>query len=112
MRHIALVFLFFYLHIHCMENIFDIKQITYDNECHHHVQEYRMGNILVSQTTDPLGNVLHHAGKIIRVDDDDQILGPETAQSTFTKLTHLIEVQRQFLAQRAERHHKILGIKG
>lgn len=98
--------------IFCMEDFFGIKQISYQNEHGHHVREYRLGNILVSQTMDTAETILNYAGKIILEDTDNQILGPQAAQSTFTKLTQLLETEKQLLAQKAARKKEIFAIKG
>lgn len=108
----SLLLFFLYTNSYCMEDFFGIKQISYQNEHGHHICEYRLGNILVSQTMDTTQNILNYAGKIILEDTDNQILGPQAAQSTFTKLTQLLETEKQFLAQKAARKKEIFAIKG
>lgn len=103
---------FFVPHAYGMEDLFGIKQISYQNEFRHYVQEYRMGNIFVSQTTDTQGNILKHTGKILRENSGEHLLESETAQSTFAKILYLLEAEKQLLAKKAERTNQILGVKG
>lgn len=112
MKEITLAFIFVFLRMQSMEDLFGIKEISYQNECHHYVHEYRMGNIIATQTTDLEGKILRHSGKILQENADNQILGPDTAQTTFAKIASLLETEKQFLAQKAERDRHILGVKG
>lgn len=104
---VILGYLFFALHLYAMEDLFGIKQLSYQNELHHHLLEYRLGNILVAQTTDADGNIIHYSGKIIKEDTDDLILLYSVAQTTFTQLALLLEAEKQLLKQKIERSKKI-----
>jgi hypothetical protein len=89
------------------EDLFGIKQISYRNGNCHHLLEYRLGNVLVTQTSDADGNILNYFGKIFKEDANDLILEYHAAQSTFTQLAHLLEIEKNFLAIKADRLKKV-----
>lgn len=107
MRHIALILLLFYLPIYCMEDLFGIKQLSYQNELHHHLLEYRLGNVLVIQESDASGNIINYSGKILKEDAADLILIHSAAQTTFIQLASLLEAEKQLLIRKIERSKKI-----
>ncbi len=97
---------------YCMEDFFGIKEISYQNEHFHHVLEYCMGKVFVTQISDTQGNILSYSGKIIQEDAHDQTLEHHSAHTTFIQFTLLLEREKQLLATRAKRKKEILGIKG
>lgn len=106
------VLLIFFLLFSCgyclnMEDLFGIKQLSYRNGNCHHLLEYRLGNVLVIQTSDDDGNILNYSGKIFKEDTQDQILEYHAAQSTFTTIALLLEAEKKLLAKKADRLKKV-----